>query len=111
MSMRENESGFTKFLFGLSFGVLSGYILGLLNAEKKGSELRRDIEINSSDILSVVREKIEVLKDKTSDAIQEFKGFTDEKLKASAASIEEKVNSLGEQLEELKAKQAASVKN
>jgi gas vesicle protein len=111
VTMKNNNDGLMQFLFGLFFGVLAGYLAGLLNAQKTGPELKRDLELNSSDFLSTVKDKFEDFRDQTNVALKEFKGFTDEKLKASAASIEEKVNSLGEQLEDLKEKQAASIKN
>jgi len=111
MPMKNNDDGLMKFLLGLFFGVVAGYMSGLLNADKTGSELKRDIELNSSDFLATVKDKFEDFRDQTNVALKEFKGFTDEKLRASAESIEEKVNSLGEQLEELKEKQAASVNN
>lgn len=109
--MKNNDDGLLKFLFGLFFGILAGYLTGLLNADKTGSELQRDLELNSSDFLATVKDRFEDLKDQTNVALKEFKGFTDAKLRASAESIEEKVNSLGEQLEDLKDKQAASAKN
>ncbi len=103
-----NDDGFMKFILGLFFGVMAGYLTGLLNAERPGSELKKDLEVNSSDFLANVKDKFEDFKDQTNIALKEFKGFTDEKLKASAKNIEEKVNSLGEQLEELRDKQAAA---
>ena len=111
--MRDNNSGdgLANFLTGLLFGVIAGYISGLLNADRTGSELKRDLELNSSDFLETAKDKFEDFRDQARIALREFKGFTDEKLQASARSIEDKVNSLGEQLEELKEKQAASVKN
>ena len=109
--MRNNDDGFLKFAIGLFFGVLAGYISGLLNAEKTGSEFKRDLELNSTDFMANVKDKFEDFRDQTNVALKEFKGFTDEKLRASAENIEQKVESLGEQLEELKDRQAASAKN
>lgn len=109
--MRNNDNGFLNFLLGLFFGVIAGYLTGLFNADKTGPEFKRDLELNSSDFLSTVKDKFEDFREQTNVALQEFKGFTDEKLKASAENIQEKVNNLGEQLEELKEKQAASAKN
>lgn len=109
--MKNNDNSSINFLIGLFFGVVAGYATGLLNADKTGTELQRDLELNSSDFLSTVKDKFEDFRDQTNVAIKDFKGFTDEKLRASAESIEEKVNSLGEQLEDLKDKQAASAKN
>lgn len=103
---QDRDDGLLNFLFGLFFGVLAGYVAGVLTAEKTGSELRRDIEMNSTDVLSNLRNKFEDVKDQTVVAMREFKGFTDDKLKASAKNIEDQVNSLGQQLEELTKKQA-----
>lgn len=104
----KKEDGFLKFLFGLFFGVMAGYAAAALTTEKTGSQLRRDLKINSSDIMTNLKDKYEDFKDQTTEAFREFKGFTDEKLKASAKNIEEQVQSLGEQLEELTKKQKAS---
>ena len=89
--MKNNNDGFMKFLIGLFFGVLAGYATGLLNADRTGSELKRDLELNSSDFLATVKDKFEDFREQTNVALKEFKGFTDEKLRASAESIEEKV--------------------
>jgi gas vesicle protein len=104
----KKQGGFLNFLFGLIFGILAGYITAALTTEKTGSQLRRDIKLNSSDIITNLKDKFEDFKDQTTVAFREFKGFTDEKLKASAQNIEKQVQSLGEQLEELTKKQAAS---
>jgi gas vesicle protein len=109
--MKNNNNGLFNFALGLMFGAFVGYITGLLNAEKTGSELKRDLELNSSDFLAGVKERFEDFKDQTNNALKEIKGFTDAKLKASAKTIEDKVHSLGEQLEELKGRQAASSNN
>ena len=108
MNNNKKESGFLKFLFGLFFGVIAGYAAAALTTEKTGSQLRRDLKINSSDIMTNLKDKFEDFKDHTSVAFRDFKGFTDEKLKASAKNIEKQVQSLGEQLEELTKKQTSS---
>ena len=104
----KREDGFLKFLFGLFFGIMAGYAAAALTTEKTGSQLRRDLKINSSDIMVNLKDKFDDFKDQSSVVLREFKGFTDEKLKASAKNIEEQVHSLGEQLEELTKKQAAT---
>jgi gas vesicle protein len=110
MDNRSNDE-FGKFFFGLLFGLAAGFVAGILSADRPGREVRRDIEINSSDFFETVREKIDDIRDQAADTIRDFKGFTDEKLKASAESIQTQVESLGHQLEELTKKQAASSKN
>ena len=99
------NSGLGKFVAGLGLGVAAGVVTGLLIADRPGSELRRDIEANSSEFLEGLKERIEELKDHASDTIREFKGFADEKLKASAKNIQTQVDSLGKQLQELTHKQ------
>ena len=42
--MKNNNNGLFNFALGLMFGAFVGYITGLLNAEKTGSELKRDLE-------------------------------------------------------------------
>jgi len=104
----KKDDGFFKFAVGLFFGLMAGYAAAAFTTEKTGSQLRRDLKINSSDIMTTLKDRYEDFKDQTTVAFREFKGFTDEKLKASAKNIEEQVHSLGEQLEELTKKQKAS---
>lgn len=104
--MSNNRSnGLGKFIAGLGLGVAAGIVTGLLMADRPGSELRRDIEVNSSEFLEGLKERLEELKGQASETIREFKGFTDEKLKASAKNIQTQVDSLGKQLQELTHKQ------
>ena len=106
--MNNNRSnGLGKFIAGLGLGAAAGIAAGLLMADRPGSELRRDIEANSSEFLEGLKERIDELKDHASDTIREFKGFADEKLKASAKNIQTQVDSLGKQLQELTHKQTA----
>ncbi len=102
------DSALGKFIFGLGLGAIAGVVAGLLLADRPGSELRRDIEMNSSEFLSGLKDKLDELKDQASDTIREFKGFTDEKLKSTAKNIQTQVDSLGKQLQELTNKQAVS---
>lgn len=107
MSEKKDDS-FLKFLFGLFFGVMAGYAASALTADKTGRQLRRDLRLNSSDIMTNLKDRFDDFKDQASVTFRDFKGFTDEKLKASAQNIEKQVQSLGEQLEELTSKQKAS---
>jgi gas vesicle protein len=68
MNMENNNrsNGFLKFLFGMFFGVLAGYIVGILTADRTGSQLRRDIEMGSSDFFMNMRDRLEDLKDQAS---------------------------------------------
>ncbi len=105
---RNNDNSAINFLMGIVFGVMAGYIAGILSAEKPGSEVRKKLEMNSSEFLSGLNDRIDEIRDQASDKIRDFKGFADEKLKRSAENIQDQVNSLGKQLEELTAKQAAT---
>ncbi|MDD9899074.1 MAG: YtxH domain-containing protein [Candidatus Melainabacteria bacterium] len=110
MDNRGNDE-FGKFFFGLLFGLAAGFVAGILSADRPGREVRRDIEVNSSDFFETLRDRVEDIRDQAADTIRDFKGFTDDKLRASAESIQTQVESLGEQLDELTRKQAASSKN
>lgn len=110
--MQEQKgNGFLKFLFGLFFGVLAGYVAGILTADRTGEQLRRDIETGSSDFIANMKDRLEDIKDQAATKIKDFKGFADEKLRKSAESIQEQVHSLGSQLEELTKKQTAAAAN
>lgn len=100
------DNGFGKFVCGLGLGAIVGIAAGLLLADRPGSELRRDIEANSSEFLLGLKDKLDELKDQASDTMREFKGFADEKLKVTAKNIQTQVDSLGKQLQELTNKQA-----
>lgn len=106
--MSEKNNGVGKFLFGLGLGAAAGFVTGLLLADRPGSELRKEIEVNSSEFIESIKDKLEDLKEQASDTIREFKGFTDEKLKASAKNIQTQVDSLGKQLQELTKKQTTT---
>lgn len=101
MSTENKDNGLLKLLAGLAIGTCAGYAIGLLNAEKPGVELRRDLENNSRDFFSSLRDRVEDLRDQASTTIHDFREMADEKLKASARDIQEQVNSLGKQLDDL----------
>ena len=113
MSMENNNrgNGFLKFLFGMFFGVLAGYLVGILTADRTGAQLRRDIEMGSSDFFANMRDKLEDLKDQATVKIKDLKDFADEKLRRSAENIQEQVHSLGNQLDELTKRQKAGTAN
>jgi gas vesicle protein len=95
------DDGIFKFISGLFLGILGGFLTGILMAEKPGRELRKDFEIGSGEVLENVKGRLESLRETASAKFKDFKGFTDERLKASALSIQDQVISLGKQLEEL----------
>lgn len=103
--MKNHNNNFGNFIFGLVFGLAAGFVAGILSAEKPGSEVRRDIQLSSSDFFESVKEKLDDIRDQASDTLKEFRGFTDEKLKASAKNIQSQVESLGQQLDDLTKKQ------
>ncbi len=108
--MEQNkDDGLFKFLAGLVIGAGTGFLVGILTADKPGRELRREITANSADFIGTLREKIEHVKDQAADAIKDFKGFADDKLKASAKNIQEQVSSLGRQLDEITNKKPTAV--
>ncbi|MCE2929757.1 MAG: YtxH domain-containing protein [Candidatus Caenarcaniphilales bacterium] len=109
--MSNNSNNFGKFLLGIGMGAAAGYVIGILTAEKSGRELRKDIQFGSQEFVETLKDKFEDLREHTTIAVKEFKGFADEKLKASAKNIEEQVNSLGKQLEELTKKPNVFSKN
>jgi gas vesicle protein len=98
---KRNGTGLSKFILGLAFGAAAGYVIGLLNAERPGSELRKEIAINSKDFFAGLRERIAELKEQASSAIQDFRTAADETVKESALDIEDQVNSLGKKLDDL----------
>lgn len=100
MSNRSDD-GFFKFFSGLLMGGLGGFLAGIMLAQKSGREFRRDIAGNSEEVLAVLKEKFEGLKDKASDQIKDFRGFSDEAFKQSAINIQDKVLELGKQLDQL----------
>lgn len=102
--MREREQG-SGVIAGLLLGLVGGFIAGILMADKPGAELRRDIEMNSAEWAHNLKDKIEDLKEQAADKLSDFRGFTDEKFRASAQNIQTKVAELGKQLEELTVKQ------
>lgn len=101
MSYQHRDDGFSKFVSGLFFGLIGGTALGMLYATKPGKDLRKDIEINSEEAMISLKERLEELKEKANDQLKDFKGFTDDKFRASAMNIQDKVQDLGKQLEEL----------
>lgn len=105
---RESDNGAANFLLGIIFGVMAGYAAGILSADKPGSEVRKKLEMSSTEFLAGLNDRIDDMKEEASLKIRDFKGFADEKLKRSAENIQDQVNSLGKQLEELTAKQAAT---
>lgn len=99
------------FFSGLVFGALGGFIAGVLMAEKPGRELRKDLELNSSEFVYNIKDKLQDIKEEASVKMKDFAGFTDEKFKRSAMNIQEKVAELGKQLEELTVAQASKDNN
>jgi len=107
----DRRSSASSVFWSLAIGVAAGYAAGLLTAEKPGRDLRREIGANSADFIANLKDKLEDLKEQTAEAVQTFKGFADEKLKASAKNIEDQVQKLGKQLEDLTKRQPALNKN
>ena len=101
--MNNQESGFFKFMSGLLLGILGGFVAGVLTADRPGRELRKEIGINSSDMLEKLRERIDEIKDQASDKLGDFRHFADENLRTSAMDIQDKVADLGRQLDALTA--------
>lgn len=99
--MENREDGVVKFIAGLAIGALAGMTTGLMMADRPGRELRKDLEINSSELMSNLKDRLEDIKEEANVKIKDFKGFADEKLRASAINIQEQAASLGTQLEEL----------
>ncbi len=107
MAQNKDDSLF-KFLAGLVIGAGVGFLVGILTADKPGRELRRDISNNTVDFVGGLKERIETIKDQAAEAIRDFKGFADDKLKTSAKNIQDQVTSLGRQLDELTKKNTVS---
>lgn len=95
------DDGIFKFISGLFLGILGGFITGILMAEKPGRELRKDLELSSGEVLENLKDRIEGIRETAAHRFRDFKGFTDEKLRASAINIQEQVSSLAKQLEDL----------
>ena len=106
--MNQREQG-SSIIVGLVLGLVGGFVAGILMADRPGSELRRDIETNSAEWTHNLKEKIEELKEQASDKLSDFRGFTDEKFRASAQNIQSKVAEFGKQLEDLTVKQKSKV--
>lgn len=99
--MDNKNNGYFKFFAGLAFGLGAGLAAGMLLAPKSGRELRREIELGSSEWFTGLRDRINDLKDVASDKISDLRHFTDERFKNTAINIQNKAADLGKQLEEL----------
>ena len=96
-----SDDGVFKFMTGLCFGLIGGVAAGILLSSKEGKELRKDIELNSEELILTLKDKLDTLKERAKIHLGDFKEFSDDKFKASAISLQDKVNDLGQQLEEL----------
>ena len=101
---QQQDSGIFKFVTGLLLGAAAGAAAGALLTDKPGSELRKDIRANSTEILETLKEKFAALKEKADEKMQELKDFTDENFKISAINIQDQINAIAKQLEELSSK-------
>lgn len=104
----DRSSGLVKFLGGLAVGAAAGFLAGILSAEKPGRELRREIQMNSSDFVEGLKDRFSTLKTQASETIEKIAGLADEKIKSSAKNIQTQVDSLGKQLDELTKKQSSA---
>lgn len=100
MSQRSDD-GIFKFLSGLFIGWLAGYVLGKLTADRPGKEVYKDLELNSTEFVHNLRDRLDDIKGQASDRFRDLKSFTDEGFKTSAQNIQDKVIELGKQLDEL----------
>lgn len=98
---QRSDDGIFKFISGLFLGLLGGFAAGVLLADKPGRELRRDIELNSEEMMHNLKDRFADLKDEASIKFKDFSNFTDEKFKRSALNIQDKVAELGKQLDDL----------
>lgn len=101
MAEHRSDDGIFKFMTGIFFGLLAGFAAGALLVDKSGKELRKDISLNSEEVMHNLKEKFADFKDIASEQIKDLKGMTDERFKTSAINLEEKVHDLACQLDEL----------
>lgn len=106
---RSNDVG--NFLGGLIIGAGAGFLIGILTADKPGRELRRELQMNSTDFVEGLKDKFSTLKVQATETIEKIAGMADEKIKSSAKNIQSQVDSLGKQLDELTKKQSTSARN
>jgi len=96
-----SDDGIFKFMTGLCLGLIGGVAAGVILSSKEGKELRKDLELNSEELLHNLKDKLEMLKEKASVGLKDFRGFSDDKFKDSAINLQDKIQDLGRQLEEL----------
>ncbi len=101
MSYHRSDDGSFKFFIGLVLGLIGGAVAAAMFATKPGSELRRDIENGSEELVHNLKERLEDVKEKANEHFKDFKGFTDDRFRTSALNIQDKVTDLGKQLDEL----------
>jgi len=99
--MSNKNNGLFKFVAGLMLGLGAGFTAGILLAPKSGRELRREIQLGSSEWFAGLRERIDELRDVASDKLSDIRHFADDKFKDTAVSIQNRAADLGKQLEEL----------
>ena len=108
--MAKEKSNFKKFISGATWGGITGVIVGLLFAPKKGEETRKDVKESldkvkaeadkHSDKIEGAKQtictKANELKEKAQETIQKIKDKKKE-------TLEEEVDEISDQVEEIKA--------
>ncbi len=103
-NMNKNKKGLAKFLTGLAYGLGAGVVAGILLAPKSGHETRRDIQASSSECLNSLKERVSAIQEVAAEKLRDVRAKADAQFRNSAKGIQERAAALGQQLDELTAK-------